>query len=83
MLQAVVTGADFGDREGLLKLVFRFGNLLERTKLIWADMGYQGEKARNGLLQFGKQLEIVRRPLIEIRSLETILAKAGKPLLLL
>ena len=29
-------------------------------------MGYQGEKARNGLLQFGKQLEIVRRPLMEM-----------------
>ena len=25
---------------------------------------YHGEKARNGLLQFGKQLEIVRRPLM-------------------
>lgn len=63
LVQAVVTSADFGDREGVLKLAFRAGKLLENTKLIWADMGYQGKKARNGLLQFGIQLEIVRRPL--------------------
>jgi putative transposase len=63
LVQAAVTGADFGDREGLLKLIFRAGKLLESTKLIWADMGYQGEKTKKWVSQFGIQLEIVRRPL--------------------
>lgn len=63
LVQAAVTGADFGDREGLLQLIFRAEKLLESTKLIWADMGYQGEKARNWVSQFGIKLEIVRRPL--------------------
>ena len=49
LLRAVVTGANFGDREGLLKLVFRSGNLLERTKLIWVDMGdIKGKKREMG-----------------------------------
>src|SRR5215207_6693087 len=51
------------DTQGFLKLVFRAEKLLEKTKLIWADMGYQGETARNGLLQFDIQLEVIRRPL--------------------
>lgn len=63
LIQGVVTSADIGDREGLLKLAFRSEKLLKDTKLIWADMGYQGEKSRNELLQFGIELEIVRRPL--------------------
>lgn len=63
LIQAVVTPASYGDREGLLRLVFRSGKSLEGVQLIWADMGYQGETARNGLSQFGKKLEVVRRPL--------------------
>jgi len=63
LVQAAVTGAELGDREGMLKLIFRAGKLLESTKLIWADMGYQGEKAKNWASQFGIKLEIVRRPL--------------------
>ena len=47
LVQAAVTSADFGDREGALRLIFRAEKLLERSKLIWADMGYQGEKSKD------------------------------------
>ena len=48
LIQAAVSSADFGDREGLLKLVFRAGKLLKSTKLIWADMVIKGKKREIG-----------------------------------
>lgn len=62
LLATQVTEASKNDREGLKGLLEKIEKTHKRLKKIWADMGYTGQKTKTMVHEFGRCLEIVKRP---------------------
>lgn len=62
LLATEVTSADTNDRIGLKDILDRLKNKFTHLKLIWADMGYLGKNTRVMVENYGRHLEIVKRP---------------------
>lgn len=62
-MKVVVHSAEITDSDGAILVFTTVERLFQRLKLIWADMGYRGERLKQWLEKFGKwKLEIVKRP---------------------
>jgi putative transposase len=59
----VVHSADITDRDGAFLVLGTVYEICQRLKLIWADMGYRGERLKIWIEQVCQwKLEIVKRP---------------------
>lgn len=62
-MKVVVHSAEITDSDGAILVFTTVDRLFQRLKLIWADMGYRGERLKQWMEKFGKwKLEIVKRP---------------------
>ena len=62
-MKVVVHSAEITDSDGAIPVFTTIDRLSQRLKLIWADMGYRGERLKQWIEKFGKwKLEIVKRP---------------------
>lgn len=62
-MKVVVHSAEITDSDGAILVFTKISQLFQRLKLIWADMGYRGERLQQWMEKFGKWLlEIVKRP---------------------
>ena len=57
-----VTEANVNDRDGLLSITEKIKNKFKKLLKIWADMGYQGKEYAKKIQDYGRNLEIVKRP---------------------
>lgn len=62
-MKVVVHTAEITDSDGAILVFSRIYRIPQRLELIWADMGYRGERLRQWIEKCGKwKLEIVKRP---------------------
>lgn len=61
-MAAKVTSADTNDREGLKYLLDKIKDNYQRLKVIFADMGYLGQKTAQMVKKYARELKIVKRP---------------------
>jgi transposase len=63
LIRVVAHSADFLDRDGAFLLLSAAYLFCARLKLIWADMGYRGERLKEWIEgECGWRMEIVKRP---------------------
>lgn len=62
ILEIEITAADINDRIGLNCILEKIKSKFLHLKLIWADMGYLGQKTKTLVESYGRRLEIVKRP---------------------
>ena len=62
-MNAVVHSASVMDRDGAFFVLGAAYAVCDRLELIWADMGYRGERLKTWVEQVcGRKMEIVKRP---------------------
>jgi putative transposase len=62
LLTVNITAGNISDKQGFCQLLEKREQSFPSVRKVWADHGYQGEPLRKLALEYGIELEIVKRP---------------------
>ena len=62
LLAVNITAGNISDKQGFCQLLEKKEQSFPFVKKVWADHSYQGEPLRKMVLEYGIELEIVKRP---------------------